>query len=132
MTMSDCIIPNRKPDGNGCVMIPFEGRYQGMHRVAYKILHGDLPSGMLIDHICHNESHCNQANKCSHRACINPEHLRAVTHLENVKAGKRSLLNLTNCKNGHDLSENLQLRPNGRRFCKACRKESNAGVRRTS
>ena len=41
------------------------------HRVAYEILKGPIAKGMEIDHICRN------------RRCINPDHLREVTPVEN-------------------------------------------------
>lgn len=126
MSMTDCIIPNRKTDTNGYAMMPFEGRYQGMHRVTWKILNGPVPAGMVIDHTCHNEDdECKGGKSCKHRKCVNPAHLRAVTHLENVQAGQRPLANNSNCINGHLVSENLAYRPNGVAYCQSCRKESN-------
>ena len=41
------------------------------HRFAYELLVGSIPEGMSIDHRCHNP------------ACVNPEHLRPVTHKQN-------------------------------------------------
>ncbi len=47
-------------------------RREYAHRVAYLYIHGVIPKGLEIHHICHN------------RRCINPEHLKAVTHKENL------------------------------------------------
>ena len=41
------------------------------HRFAYELLVGPIPEGMSIDHRCHNPT------------CVNPEHLRPVTHQQN-------------------------------------------------
>lgn len=43
------------------------------HRVAYELLVGPIPEGLEIDHICRN------------RGCVNPKHLRPVTHVQNMK-----------------------------------------------
>lgn len=55
----------RNPKGYG--QFGFEGRMQPAHRVAYKLLVGEIPEGLEVDHLCHNTS------------CVNPEHLEAVT-----------------------------------------------------
>ena len=42
------------------------------HRFAYEERVGPIPEGLVIDHLCHEP------------ACVNPDHLRAVTHTENM------------------------------------------------
>lgn len=41
------------------------------HRVSFEFTFGPIPDGLDIDHRCHS------------RACVNPEHLRAVTRKQN-------------------------------------------------
>ena len=43
------------------------------HRVAYELTNGPIPEGIVIDH------------KCRSRSCVNPSHLRAATHKENLE-----------------------------------------------
>jgi len=43
------------------------------HRLAYLYIHGKIPYGLEVHH------------KCNNRSCINPEHLEAVTHKENLR-----------------------------------------------
>src|SRR6185437_4997717 len=44
------------------------------HRVSYELHVGPIPPGMEIDH------------QCRLKLCVNPDHLRAVTPLQNMRA----------------------------------------------
>jgi hypothetical protein len=46
------------------------------HRAAYLIYVGPIADGLDVDHLCRV------------RLCVNPAHLEAVTHLENVRRGE--------------------------------------------
>lgn len=43
------------------------------HRVAWELMVGPIPDGMKIDH------------RCRVVACVNPDHLRVVTHKQNLE-----------------------------------------------
>jgi HNH endonuclease len=43
------------------------------HVIVYEHFYGKIPDNLEIDH------------KCERRACLNPDHLEAVTHTENVR-----------------------------------------------
>ena len=45
------------------------------HRLAYELMVGPIPDGLELDHLCRV------------RNCVNPAHLEAVTHQENVLRG---------------------------------------------
>lgn len=58
------------------------------HIYAYELLVGPVPSGMQLDHQCHNEdSTCLGGRTCIHRSCVNPAHLEPKTNRENFLAG---------------------------------------------
>lgn len=95
----------------------FDGKRQGAHRVAYKLIVGEIPVGKQIDHLCKTPS------------CVNPKHLEVVSPRENTLRGtsfsaKNAKKKL--CKNGHKFnSKNTRLRiRNGRetRECRVCKK----------
>ncbi len=115
------------PNGYAVLYDGAKGRKQPAHRIAYEIFVGMVPFGLELDHLCRV------------RHCVNPEHLEAVTHLENVRRGiaaikkKRGIfpkgaggwqkLN-THCPKGHLYSgENLYVSPKGFRACRECRRE---------
>jgi hypothetical protein len=89
------------------------GRVTVAHRWAYAATYGEIPDGLEIDHRCRN------------RACVNPDHLEAVTHRVNVlRSSNVAALRAarTHCEPaGHPLTgENVRRRKNGTRQCRAC------------
>jgi len=54
----------------------YKGSISLAHRISYEIFKGKLIKGLEIDHICNNPS------------CVNPKHLRQVSHSFNVLRGK--------------------------------------------
>jgi len=94
-----------------------KGPERSTHRLGWIWLHGPIPDGMELHH------------RCGVHACWNPEHLKIVTHAENM-AITRNTVNPC-CKRGHALSgENLRVGPNGQRICRACNAEKPASVSR--
>ena len=87
-------------------------RVEQAHRISFRIFNGEIPAGFEIDHICRN------------RGCVNPDHLRAVTHRENMRASDALMgvnARKTSCKRGHPLAgDNLFVSVQGARQCREC------------
>lgn len=85
------------------------GKARRVHRVAHEVWIGPVPAGHDIDHV--------HARGCRHRDCIEPAHLEAVTHAENVR---RAAELITHCPKDHEYTpENLLATGSGRR-CRTC------------
>ncbi len=97
---------------NGYCRVWFKGRDCYAHRVAWEKVHGPIPPGMQIDHLCRN------------RACVNVNHLEAVTQRVNTLRGlSAGAMNArkTVCPRGHPLEgDNLRKSLRGDRECKTC------------
>lgn len=89
-------------------------RNRAGHAVAYEALVGPVPEGRELDHLC------------STPRCVNPEHLEAVTHTENVLRGQgpsAQFARATHCIHGHPFAgENLFIDKHGHRLCRTCRR----------
>lgn len=90
-------------------------RFHRAHRVAYELLVGPIPDGLVIDHLCRV------------RNCVNPEHLEPVTNAENIRRGETGRARgaqqraKTHCAQGHPYDEtNTYHRPQGGRDCRLC------------
>lgn len=97
--------------------ICIDGQDYYAHRLLYELHRGPIPDGLQIDPLC------------SYRACVNPEHLEAVTLVENVRrsnareVARAKRLARMHCKHGHLYSlENTYITPHGARDCRACKK----------
>ncbi len=94
--------------------ISIKNQFKKAHRFAYEFFIGPIPEGLEIDHLCRV------------RDCVNPEHLEAVTHRENVMRGNSPSANAaskTHCPQGHPYDEaNTLIGRNGWRYCRECRR----------
>lgn len=97
------------------------------HRSSYKLFVGLIPVGMQLDHLCHsNDRYCLGGRLCTHRRCVNPEHLEPVKPRTNTMRSRVALAAInsrkTSCYAGHELSgDNLVIiASTGERRCRTC------------
>lgn len=80
--------------GYGVFWMPGRKRIRA-HRLAFELVRGELPGGLVTDHLCRN------------RKCVNPYHVELVTNKENVLRGVGITAQnkaKTHCKNGHEFT----------------------------
>lgn len=106
-----------------------EGKDTYVHRTAYTLQNGPIAVGLQIDHLCRNH------------ACINADHLQAVTAQENTLRGEglaAVYARRTHCKNGHEWTPcNISWAKSKRlarpfRRCLACERERKQRLRLAS
>jgi len=114
---TECIEWNAYTNRKGYGVFGVEGRKTALaHRVAYEAENGQIPVGLVIDHLCRV------------RNCVNPKHMEAVTQKENVQRGMagKHQLEKTHCPQGHEYAgDNLYVYPPGSvhagdRRCRTC------------
>lgn len=120
-------------DGYGVVARKIKGKKYNIfvHRLSYYSQFGEIPDGMVIDHICHTAEIDSCEGVCQHRSCVNPSHLRAVSIAENV-AVQKPKVNIWKsesdgqCRNGHKWEDgSFKVYKSGKRSCNTCREEYN-------
>lgn len=105
---------NRNNKGYGMFHVKVGDRWVKVlaHLWLYQQVFGPMALGLESDHLCRT------------RICVNPWHLEAVTHLENVRRGLSGQLRFavqTACKRGHPFDEaNTRWDAQGHRTCRAC------------
>lgn len=103
-------LAGRHEDGYG--RFRFGGAMVRAHRFAYELLAGEIPKGLVLDHLCRV------------RGCVNPDHLEAVTQAENTRRALLANTLKTQCPAGHPYDViNTRVTPDGRRHCRRCERD---------
>lgn len=106
----ECLIWQGWKNEKGYPLCEVRGKKHRVQRLIYEFFKGEIPDGFVTDHLCRN------------RACINPNHLEAVTNLENIRRGIPKNRGKQICDSGHLFDEkNTYIRPDGKRACRKCR-----------
>ncbi len=110
----DCVVwmGAKSAYGHGQFGISQPGKTRYVHRIVYEAVNGPVPDGLELDHLCRTP------------ACINPAHLEAVTHRENVLRGEglaAQQVKRTHCPQGHPYSaKNTYRDKKNKRYCRTC------------
>jgi hypothetical protein len=142
---ADCIHLNGKTTVQGYMHLRWKTIPRIAHRVSYEEWHGPIPPEFHVDHICHNDAaargKCAGGYGCLHRGCVNPMHLEAKSHQDNMLASAltapgRGLkghatvqASKTHCPQGHEYTEQntyIWHRPGTSyiaRMCRPCLKD---------
>lgn len=102
-----CWMWNGGTDKDGYGVFYFRKMNRRAHRVSYWASVGEIEDGKLVDH------------SCRQKGCVNPSHLRCLTHRENVLSGAGPAADnarKTHCPQGHPYDRHY----GKQRYCSAC------------
>lgn len=135
-----CLLWAGRVKESGYCQISIGKRKLQVHRVALVASLGrDIAPGLTTGHICHDIAYlagtCSGDPTCTHRRCVNPDHLEEQTRRQNTLAAgsvTAQLSRRTHCPNGHELVEGNLIPANvaqGSRACRTCHRQK--GVERS-
>jgi hypothetical protein len=105
-SIDGCWLWTRSLSGDGYGWASMNGRTHQAHRLAYVLVNGNPPPGLVLDHLCRV------------RHCVRPDHMEPVTPLENLLRSPLTPAGMTHCREGHPLEWHY-----GQRRCLICKAE---------
>jgi hypothetical protein len=85
-------------------VVHWNGGSSKAYKRVWEMTNGLVPDGLTLDHLCHSRSlSCKGGPSCSHRRCVRPSHLAAVTSLE--QTARSVTMQSATCKNGHEWTD---------------------------
>ncbi|MCD2156028.1 HNH endonuclease [Rhodococcus cerastii] len=97
-------------DRNGYAVVKIDGKNWYAHRYVFEQKNGPVPAGMEVMHLCKNQ-----------RDCINPNHLKAGTHADNMAQIPEDRKNF--CAVGHEQNRTNSYWFADSLICKICKAE---------
>ena len=107
MGRANGVVASRGPGGDKLLGIWTGTKTELAHRVTWIVVHGPIPDGLVIDHLCRR------------RNCMNTEHMELVTRAENTRRGALLRWPDGTCIAGHAWEDHGYM-SGGKRRCRTC------------
>jgi len=101
--------------GRGYGTFFVDGVSHRVHRLAYRLLVGEIEEELTVDHLC------------KIKICVNPSHMELVTRAEN---SRRAFTGIVQCPKGHPYDESNTIFHGPLRRNRKCRQCNNARRRK--